>query len=92
MHPISEMMEMQASVLSCMVQVKIKKEDFYAASQAGTSHFRWLWSLECANFDIFIRNVVFFVHLFFLTWARSKAISNGMNMGYGYDGLVWSCL
>ena len=42
MHPISEMMEMQASVLSCMVQVKIKKEDFYAASQAGTSHFRWL--------------------------------------------------
>ena len=42
MHPILEMMEMQASALSCMVQVKIKKEDFYAASQAGTSCFRWL--------------------------------------------------
>ena len=56
MHPILEMMdmmEMQASVLSCMVQVKIKKEDFYAASQAGTSRFRWL-RLDCANIDIFM--------------------------------------
>ena len=88
MHPISEMMEMQASVLSCMVQVKIKKEDFYAASQAGTSHFRWLWSLERANFDIFIRNVVFFVHLFLKPELEAKPFQ------WDEHGLWlwWTCL
>ncbi len=44
----------QASVLACMVQVKIKKEDFYAASQAESNS---LWCLKGLIFVVVLTSM-----------------------------------